>query len=215
MTTLDDNNGQHGIPPARAMPLADAMRVLSEARADAAVITAMGAAREWIQLSDNPLDLVYVPSSMGQAPALGLGLALAQPSRRFIVVNGDGCTLMNLGCLATITAQSPDNFVLVIIDNGVYEVTGSQPTAASAAGRRSGAHLDYTTLAWATGFPSVHRFRDLEIWEQSAEQALSEPGPVFISLDCQPVRSNFSITSPGPMRDRLSRFRQALGVAPS
>ena len=91
----------------QAMPLAEALAVIHQYRADAVVITTMGAAREWQTLEPHPKDLVYMPSSMGQGPPLGLGIAIAQPDQRVIVVNGDGCTLMNLGCLVTIASQSP------------------------------------------------------------------------------------------------------------
>ena len=65
---------------------------------------------------------------MGQGPALGLGLALAQPGRGVVVVNGDGCMLMSLGSLVTL-ANHPADLYLLILDNGLYEVTGGQPTA--------------------------------------------------------------------------------------
>src|SRR5436189_4896595 len=105
-----------------------ALEVLAKVRGDRIVITTMTTAGIWPQLSDTPLDFAYIPSSMGQGPALGLGLALAQPGRGAIVVNGDGCTLMNLGCLVTL-ASNPADVYLLIMDNGLYEVTGGQPIA--------------------------------------------------------------------------------------
>src|ERR1041385_2994365 len=105
-----------------------ALEVLLTVRGDRVVITTMSSTGIWPQLSDSRLDFAFIPSSMGQGPALGLGLALAQPERGVIVVNGDGCTLMNLGCLVTL-ANHPARLYLVIIDNGLYEVTGGQPTA--------------------------------------------------------------------------------------
>ena len=79
------------------MPLTDALAVIHQYRADAVVITTMGAAREWQTLEPHPKDLVYALQH-GQGPPLGLGIAIAQPDN-VIVVNGDSCTLMNLGCL--------------------------------------------------------------------------------------------------------------------
>src|SRR5450759_717422 len=108
------------------MPQREAMAALHAARrADDVVVTSMGAARIWMALGAGPLDLPLVPSSMGTAPSIGLGLALAQPERRVIVVNGDGAMLMNLGSLVTITAAAPANLTLILVDNGVYEVTGA------------------------------------------------------------------------------------------
>ena len=113
----------------RTMDLRGALAVLREQRASGdVVITSMGSAREWMAMGPlDPLDFVFVPSSMGQAPSLALGMALAQPARRVFACNGDGSMLMNLGALATIGAEAPRNLVLVVFDNGVYEVTGAQP----------------------------------------------------------------------------------------
>ena len=106
----------------------NALEVLAAHRGERIVVTTMSAAGVWPSLSDTPLDFTYIPSAMGQAPALGLGLALAQDRRGVIVVTGDGSVLMNLGCLVTL-ADYPANLFLIIVDNGVYEVTGSQPVA--------------------------------------------------------------------------------------
>src|SRR5262245_40263708 len=107
------------------MPMShrEALEVVAAHRGDRIVVTTMTSVGAWPELSDSPLDFHYIPSSMGQGPALGLGLALAQPGRGVIVLNGDGCTLMNLGCLVTL-ASNPADVFLVILDNGLYEVTG-------------------------------------------------------------------------------------------
>ena len=70
----------------------------------------------------------YMLGSMGLASSIGLGLALARPEQRVIVLDGDGAVLMNLGTLATIAHQAPENYLLVILDNCCYGSTGSQPT---------------------------------------------------------------------------------------
>src|SRR6266851_5210978 len=110
------------------IPLREALEILAAHRGERIVITTMSPIAPWHQLSDTPLDFAYMPSAMGQAPDLGLGLALAQPERGVIVINGDGSMLMNLGSLVTL-ANHPANVYLVIVDNGIYEVTGGQPTA--------------------------------------------------------------------------------------
>src|SRR5262245_62278487 len=111
-----------------SMTLREALSVVAERRGQRIVLTTMSAVGAWPEFSDGPLDFAYIPSAMGQGPDLGLGLALAQPQRGVIVLNGDGCTLMNLGCLVTL-ANQPANLCLIIIDNGLYEVTGGQVTA--------------------------------------------------------------------------------------
>ncbi len=121
------------------MSLVDSVKALHAARREEIVVTTMGAAREWQKLGKHPLDFVLVPSSMGQATSLGLGMALARPDRKVVVCNGDGSMLMNLGSLVTITAQAPANLTVILFDNGVYEVTGVQPTLAAATLRRDAA----------------------------------------------------------------------------
>lgn len=73
----------------------------------------------------------YMLGSMGLASSIGLGLALSLPKRKIIAIDGDGSVLMNMGSLATIAWQAPDNYLLLIIDNGAYGSTGNQPTATS------------------------------------------------------------------------------------
>ncbi len=105
-----------------------ALEVMVPLRGDRIVVTTMSSAGIWPRLSDSPLDFAYIPSAMGHAPGIGLGLALAHPERGVIVVNGDGCMLMNLGSLVTLAEQAAPVYLL-ILDNGLYEVTGGQAYA--------------------------------------------------------------------------------------
>jgi len=190
--------------PAR-MPLVAALEVLARLRRDQIVVTTMGAAREWPRLSQHPLDFHYIPSAMGQAPALGLGLALAQPEREVIVLNGDGSMLMNLGSLVTIRASEAANLTLLVLDNGIYEVTGGQQTVAAAAGG-----IDFAGMARAAGFETVENYASLAEWQQGAEKLLGRPGPRFGVLTVEPVGAEYHLQAPGPMAERLARFRAAL-----
>src|SRR5262249_61350018 len=140
-------------------------------RGDRMVVTTMSAVAIWPTISDTPLDFAYLPSSMGQAPALGLGLALAQPGRGVVVVNGDGSMLMNLGNLVTL-AHHPADLFLLILDNQLYEVTGGQTTAGTG-------HTDFAALARAAGIKRVYTFDTLETWQSGAAEALSGRGPVM------------------------------------
>jgi thiamine pyrophosphate-dependent acetolactate synthase large subunit-like protein len=167
----------------------------------------MGAAREWPKLAQHPLDFHYVPSAMGEAPALGLGLALAKPRREVLVVNGDGGMLMNLGSLVTIVASGCRNLTLIVLDNGVYEVTGGQQTAATLARRH--ALVDFAGMARAAGFAIAHSFGRLDDWQREAAAILRQRGPRFITLSVEPV-ANWHLEAPGPMPDRLARFKTAL-----
>lgn len=198
----------------RGIPLPEALAAFRSVRSDRdVVVTTMGPARDWMAGgAPHPLDFVLVPSSMGQATSLGLGLALARPDRRVVVFNGDGSMLMNLGSLVTITAEAPANLIVVVCDNGAYEVTGAQPTPGSAAGRVGGDPIDYTALASAAGFRSVHRFSRLADWEEHLITVLSGPGPTFVALDTIPVPGGKGPRSPGPAPDRARRFMAALAA---
>jgi sulfopyruvate decarboxylase subunit beta len=189
------------------MPLIAALEVLVPLRAEQIVLTTMGAAREWPKLSQHELDLHYIPSAMGGAPALGLGLALAKPRRDVLVLNGDGAMLMNLGSLVTIVASGVTNLTLVVLENGVYEVTGGQKTAAATVAGH--ARVDLAAMATAAGIGSVRRFDDLETWQREAGATLELPGPRFIVLSVDRV-ADYQLTSPGPMAERLARFREAI-----
>ncbi len=189
------------------IPLRDALEVLAAHRGPRIVITTMSPITAWHQLSDTPLDFAFIPSAMGQAPALGLGLALAQPERGVIVVNGDGCMLMNLGSLVTI-AHHPANLYLLIIDNGHYEVTGGQPTAGAG-------HTDFAGLARSAGIPRVYSFSDVHHWRDSAPEALSGNGPVVIWLKVEPKRGQRTPAPPRPMAEQIARLKNALSPKPS
>jgi thiamine pyrophosphate-dependent acetolactate synthase large subunit-like protein len=189
----------------------EALRALHAARrADDVVITSMGAARDWMVLGAGPLDLPLVPSSMGTAPAIGLGIALAQPKRRVIVVNGDGAMLMSLGSLVTITAAAPANLTLILADNGVYEVTGAQPTPGSPGARADGASVDFLGMARACGFGAVFRYGGISCWAHDLERVLATQGPTFVLLNVTRVPGAVGPRSPGPAPTRALELRRTL-----
>lgn len=186
------------------MTLRQALEVLAAHRGQRIVAATMSSAGVWPNLSDTPLDFIYVPSAMGQGPSFGLGLALAQPERGVIVLNGDGCTLMNLGCLVTL-AHHPANVYLLIIDNGLYEVTGGQPTAGAG-------HTDFAGLSRAAGIQRVYTFDGAEAWRAGAAEALTGPGPVVICLKVEGRLGQMTPKAPRPMTEQIARLRQALGL---
>lgn len=192
------------------MSLVESLRVLQTVRQDEIVVPVMGAAREWMKLGTHPLDFVLVPSSMGQGTALGLGMAIAQPERGVIVCNGDGSLLMNLGSLVSITAAAPSNLTLLVFDNGVYEVTGSQRTPASALSRKDDDDLDYTAIARACGFRSVFAFDDIEQWRAEVHNVIGAAGPTFALLKVDYDPQAAGPRPPAPNKQRARDFRAAL-----
>jgi thiamine pyrophosphate-dependent acetolactate synthase large subunit-like protein len=181
-----------------------ALEVLARHRAEHVVITTMSSIAIWPELSDSPLDFAYIPSAMGQGPGLGLGLALAQDKHGVIVVNGDGCMLMNLGSLVTLAAH-PAKLYLLILDNGLYEVTGGQATAG--AGR-----VDFAEVARGAGIQRVYRFDTLAAWQQGAAEPLTGPGPVVIWLKVEARLGQKTPKAPRPMAEQIRRLREALSA---
>jgi thiamine pyrophosphate-dependent acetolactate synthase large subunit-like protein len=184
------------------MKLEEALAILAPHRGRRVVVATMSAAGVWPRLSDTALDFTYIPSAMGQGPDLGLGLALAQPDRGAIVLNGDGCMLMNLGCLVTM-AQHPANLFLVIVDNGLYEVTGGQPHAGAG-------HTDFAGFALAAGIQRVYTFETADAWRAGVAEALTDPGPVVIRLKAEGRVGQKTPLAPHPMAEQVSRLREAL-----
>ncbi len=103
--------------------------------------------RELFSVRDRPENF-YMLGSMGLASSIGLGLALARPERKVMVLDGDGSVLMNLGTLATIAHYAPQNYLLVLLDNCCYGSTGSQPTCTNLG-------TDLAAMAKAAGVENV------------------------------------------------------------
>ena len=204
----------------KRMPVQPALEHLARVRKESdVVVTNQSSARLWPRLSQHPLDFNYNPSNMGGAVPFALGVALSQPQRDVIVLSGDGSLLMNLGCLVTVIGSGATNISLLLLDNGMYEVTGGQRTPAT------GALTDYAGLARAAGFRNVHKFSELKAWQAvsrgpspptgCASQAgsaelFAAPGPRFGWLVVGPTPPEvFGDTLP-PIAKRTERFRSAL-----
>ena len=127
--------------------------------------------RESFSLGDRPQNF-YMIGSMGLAPAIGLGLALARPRTPVVVADGDGNLLMNLGTLAQVGAARPANFVHCVFDNEVYGSTGNQPSPSGAV------RLD--RLAEAAGYRTIAGVAGAEEIAAALRSALASPGPHFV-----------------------------------
>ncbi len=136
----------------------DYYRVLADALpANAAVVTALGnASYLWAALRDAPENF-YLEDAMGLALPLALGLAVARPDRRIVVVEGDGGLLMHMGGLVTVAAMAPANLTVLLIDNGVHGASGGQALASQSVDLAGLARAAGLTGAQAIG--SVDEFR--------------------------------------------------------
>jgi thiamine pyrophosphate-dependent acetolactate synthase large subunit-like protein len=155
----------------------ECLKIIAKHRADEVVVATMGVTVPWGQISEHPLDYASVGSAMGHAADFGLGIALARPDKKVLVLNGDGSMLMCLGTLATVTAlnKPAHNFYLFVCENGSYEVTGNQPIP-------GGQNFSFTTIARGAGFEKFYEFDDPNSLDASLPSILAEAGPTLINL---------------------------------
>lgn len=136
--------------PAAVLDRRTAVRALIERPQDFLIVAGLaGAAQELAAITGDAPYLYALGGAMGAAPMMGLGLTLAQPKRRVLVVTGDGELLMNLGALATIAVMNPSNLAVVCVDNGHYGETGNQDS-------HTGLGVRLDRIAEGAGFPVVH-----------------------------------------------------------
>jgi thiamine pyrophosphate-dependent acetolactate synthase large subunit-like protein len=173
----------------------DAVRLLLKDRNDLLVVAGLGStAWDCTAAGDSPLTFPMW-GAMGQAAMMGLGLALAQPKRRVLVITGDGEALMGLGALATIGVHKPANLTVVVIDNERYGETGMQHTHT--------AHgVDLAGVARACGL----RVFD---YEQARSAIHGDTGPNFCAVKVEAEKIPLVLP---PREGALlkARFRRAL-----
>ncbi|MDP7525522.1 MAG: thiamine pyrophosphate-dependent enzyme [Dehalococcoidales bacterium] len=192
------------------MKRAECLKVLAEYRTDELVLTAWQTSYAWEQISPSPYNFPSV-RTMGECSTFGLGLSLARPDRRVVVLEGDGSLCMNLGSLLTIARAAPPNFYQFIMHNGVYETTGGQTIP-------NIDHLDLVMIARGAGIPHLHRYSDLAGFERGLPDLFRERGPVFTVLDIEPDETHLSGKEFGrKVRSRDTfynkQFREALATS--
>ena len=127
--------------------------------------------REACAVRDRP-EHFYMIGSMGLAPAIGMGLALAKPHRTVVVMDGDGNVLMNMGTLATIAAYRPKNLLHIVFDNEVYGSTGDQETISR--------HVPLDAVAQSCGYACASRIVDARLVRVTIARMLTMDGPGFV-----------------------------------
>ncbi|WP_448042494.1 thiamine pyrophosphate-dependent enzyme [Bradyrhizobium liaoningense] len=145
----------------------------------------------------------YMLGSMGLAFPIALGVALAQPGRRVFALEGDGSLLMQLGALSTIAALKPTNLTMIVMDNGIYQITGAQPTPAANV-------ADIVAIAIGSGLVSSAWAADEEDFERLVNDAMAatEPRLIAVRIDDKP---GVGTTRRDPVQIR-ERFMHGLGV---
>jgi thiamine pyrophosphate-dependent acetolactate synthase large subunit-like protein len=179
----------------------EVVATLIKARGDALIVTGLGSTCYDFGTQDHP-NTFYLWGGMGAAAMLGLGLALAQPTRRVVVVTGDGEMLMGLGAFATIGAKAPKNMSLVVIDNEHYSETGMQPS-------HTHRGVDLVGVAKACNFPGAETIYTEAELDRTVPEIFSGQGLLFRDIKVNNKRYPMSIR----LRDGAhikNRFRENL-----
>jgi thiamine pyrophosphate-dependent acetolactate synthase large subunit-like protein len=179
-------------------------RLVAQLRHEEAVVAGIGNTNFDLWASGQRPQNFYMLGSMGLAIPIAFGVAIAQPHRHVIALEGDGSLLMQLGCLATIAAQAPKNLTIVVWDNGMYQITGSQPTASASAS-------DLVAVARGCGLANSAWATDEEEFDRLIASALRGGGPTLIAarIDGQPA---VGTTERDPVQIR-ERFMRGLDVS--
>ena len=176
-------------------------RILRD-RGEALVVTGIGnAAQDTAAAGDHDSNF-YLFGIMGGAAMVALGLALAQPRRRVLVITGDGEMLAGIGSLATIGVQKPANLAIVVIDNEAYAATGGQDT-------HTGQGVDLAGVAAASGFRDSTTIYTRKALEAALPAILDQPGPYFavVKVHAKPTER---VALPNDGTWTKHRFRKAL-----
>ena len=149
-------------------------RVVARLKRDEAVIGGIGNANFDLWETGQRPQNFYMLGSMGLTIPIALGVAIAQPKRHVVALEGDGSLLMQLGCLTTVAVQAPKNLTMVVWDNGIYQITGSQPTASQAT-------ADIVAIARGAGLANSAWAADEDEFERLVARALEGGAPSLIA----------------------------------
>ena len=178
-------------------------RLVAKLQNDEAVIGGIGHTNWDLWASGRRPQNFYMLGSMGLAVPIAMGVALAQPARKVFAFEGDGSILMQLGCLATVATQQVKNLCIIIVDNGIYQITGGQTTA-------TGQGADVVAIASAAGLTQSVWANDAAHFETLMDEALIGSGPFLVGIRADEQKP-FGQTERDPPQLR-DRFMRGLGV---
>ena len=178
-------------------------RLIAKLKHEEAVIGGIGNTNFDLWAAGHRPQNFYMLGSMGLAFPIALGVALAQPERRVFALEGDGSLLMQLGALSTIAMLKPKNLVMIVMDNGIYQITGAQPTPAASV-------ADIVAIATGSGLANSTWAADEKDFERLVDAAMSasEPSLIAVRIDDKP---GVGTTRRDPVQIR-ERFMHGLGV---
>jgi len=173
----------------------DVLQAIADRRGQAIVVPTMTTAPAWRRIAPDDLSVTCV-GFMGGASSLGLGIALARPDRRVLVLDGDGSLLMQLGSLATVAGAAPRNLVHFLFKNGVYHTSGAQ-------GIPGGLSVDFVMMARGAGYRLAIAVDDLSDLKRRLPELLLAEGPVFVEL-----HTSLAEQTPMTVRERTPLHQQ-------
>ncbi|WP_151447340.1 thiamine pyrophosphate-dependent enzyme [Lacisediminimonas profundi] len=201
---MANNDKQATRDTARVMNRSDlTRRLVARLNANEAVIGGIGNNNFDLWASGQRPENFYMLGSMGLTAPIAMGVALAQPQRRVFALEGDGSLLMQLGALGTISAAKMKNLAVIVFDNGMYQITGKQPTLTSST-------VDLVAVAKGAGLAQSAWAADEADFEALVDRALDGDGPWLIAAridDQKPAGT----TDRDPARIR-QRFMAAMGA---
>ncbi len=184
------------------IPSQQGMQLINEHRGESLVVSATTALREWGSISGRrELDL-DLSDCMDKAPGVGLGLAIAQPERKVVVLDSGTLLRTNLGSLVTIGNAAPSNLVHFVMEDGDHLSTDGLPIPGID-------NINFGALAEDGGYARIYEFDNLEDLMYSLEEVMEGPGPTFVSLK---VYHDGDIPDypPRTMADSLKEVKESL-----
>ena len=177
----------------------EAITTITELLDDQLVVCANGLiSREAFTIRDRPENF-YMIGSMGMASSIGLGVALSKPSRKTIILEGDGNLLMNLGSLPMVGSLQPGNLLHIVLDNEVYASTGNQPTISNV--------IELEEIAKSVRYSYVKKVTTNEDLKREMAHTLENKGPSFLLVkivDTEEQREIGRVThSPEQIKERF------------
>ena len=151
----------------------EAVQILHARLGDALVVASLGTPLYLLHAAGDRPRSFYLWAAMGMASSTGLGLALARPNERVVVVDGDGAAVMNLGGMVTVGARAPENLVWVILENGAFLETGGQPIATHDS-------ADLVQIARGCGISRAARAETPDDLARLLDEAFAAPGPTLV-----------------------------------
>ena len=178
-------------------------RMVAKLNSEEAVIGGIGNSNFDLWSAGRRPQNFYMLGSMGLAIPIAFGVAIAQPKRRVVAIEGDGSILMQLGCLSTIAVRAPNNLTMIIMDNGMYQITGGQTTSA-------GVTADIVAIARGAGIKNANWAADEADFEAlfATAQAADVPHLIAVKIDNKPGVTQ-TVRDPDLIRES---FMRGLGV---